>query len=430
MRRPDVKSLAARHLPFLAGGAAGGAVIAALPWPWTVTGGIVAAAAFTRTGRAERIRRRFAGPAQAVATQTRARVTTRRAEQSIPERWPSLMAELGYVDKHAGLPTLDTVTVTPDVIDARVVMPVKWGADAWREFAVVTSGALGGEEVDVQVEPVDQRDPGAPRRLTLTIDKRGLPDEVLWTEAPEFIVDPSRGVGIPIGVGVAGRSVVWWIEDKPHMSVGADTRVGKSSFLRLLITTASANGCRVDAISGKRATQEWHALDGLPTVTYHRGNATAELNAIRGVVDRVQARYEAFEQTGSWDGVPHEFLVVDEVAQFAAASTAKGRAVQDVMGLVSQAGEARVHVVAATHRWDIDGLGGGQAGTAREQMAGVQIGRAPAGSLRMVLGSDLDPDVDASLPEIRGRAIVGSLGQGLGAQVCQLAYLERGQADS
>ncbi len=429
MTRRGLKQLAGRHLPFLAGGAGVGGIAAAVPWPWTVTAGVACAVAFTRGPRAERIRERFAalsGPATAAAAKTRARTTTRRAEQSIPERWPSLMAELGFADAAAGAPTLDAVTVTPDVIDAQVTMPVKWGPGTWRKYAAAVSGALGGQEVDVQVEPVDPRDPGAPRRLGLTIDKRGLPDRYAVDSPPAFLVDEQRGDGVPVGVGVAGRPVVWWIDERPHLAIAADTRTGKSAFLRFLISTVAAHGCTVDAISGKTATAEWHNLDQLGGVTYHR-NATAEFVAIREATELMQARYAEFDRSGTWHGVTPHFVIIDELAQWIGASKAKGRmeAAQAAFNLVSQGGEARIHFVGATHRWNLDQLGNGQASTAREQMGGIQIGRASRDALRMVLGDDMDPDVDADIPDLKGRAIVGSLGRGLGTQVCQLAYLDR-----
>jgi hypothetical protein len=264
---------------------------------------------------------------------------------------------------------------------------------------------------------------------------------VLLTRLPEPFVLPklvhyedSTGdvYRIPVGVQGDGSPLVFDLNGpSPHMLVAAKTKRGKTSLLNVIVAHVAGNGGLVTVLDPKRVGfKAFRGLHNVKVITgsaLGHGAAEAMIDAIGEFKTELERRFVLIEDDDDFDEstLTPWLLVIDEMGSFQMmlrehwlATRPNTRAgmtpptVGDIAWLLMRARQARMYLVVATQRAEVDALG---TGNIREQFDyRIGLGKMSKGTATMLFN-------DLPVPEFEdtyGRAVTEVIDE---LEVIQLA---------
>jgi S-DNA-T family DNA segregation ATPase FtsK/SpoIIIE len=188
----------------------------------------------------------------------------------------------------------------------------------------------------------------------------------------KIILEPSS-TNIPIGVDVHGNAVNKALEDMPHLLIAGATGQGKSVMINVCVRALSeqntADELKFVMIDPKRVelVQFKNLPNLIPPVIYDTEKA---VKALYWLIERMEDRYEMFEQSGVRDIKEYRksvaplfriVVVIDEAADLILQGREKKEgsdAEKAIIRLAQKGRAAGIHLIIGTQRPSVDVISG------------------------------------------------------------------------
>ncbi len=327
------------------------------------------------------------------------------------------------------------------------LVSVGQGPGLWPTWTTLTVRPLGAQDPNVwdQIEDRLKRVTKHAASLSWQDPTGALIIRLFRHALPEILpVDPAligngRDDHVTLGQSIEGDSIVWSVDDRPHLAVVGVTGGGKGIILRLVLAHAVAHGWVVNVLNPKRSGEY-----GWLKTPIQRASIAKTLNGMAAMVaathDEMQTRQDLIETAGvdTWHQVPEltdrVLLILDESASLIGTGN-KGEDVAlrrviagQLAAIVAMGRSAGVHVVIVTQHGIADSFGPSGSTMKANTSARIVVGSSPPEGLRMMFGPDLGPAATKALSaEIPGRCLYQGLDPTKGARVTlgQIFYAQQ-----
>jgi hypothetical protein len=180
-------------------------------------------------------------------------------------------------------------------------------------------------------------------------------------QAPAFRTTAGTGLAIALGSDVSGQSAIGDLTTTPHLLIGGATNSGKSVYINVLLASLLLQSTpdQLHLLLVDPKVVELEGFAGIPHLLRPIVNDADEaVEALREVVEEMDARYRRLAQSGSkniathnakvTEPMPRIVVVIDEIADLIL--RAKDEVEESLQRLAQLARAAGIHLVAATQR--------------------------------------------------------------------------------